>query len=386
MASILRSRVSGVSNDEKGNVINKERKLIKENYYLDNQNYIVIVNCEIPAIDILDSDDIKIWSTVAPFIQVANYSVLQPPILNGNYQLHEQVIQNTLTQSQTIDCDNIIVNPLANSIYISIPGTITAEYDNVYRLYNYTFQLSTIPDSNILSFNITILENEYSNPGDATCFNRVFLNYAMNPDEKELEEDEEIGFYGFGESFTYLNLRGRVVPILVSEQGVGRGVEPLTDYFNVNVSEGAGGDWYTTYAPKAAYFTDTNKGFIVDQSSIIIFDLTSANTVTVEAWSSSLYGHILSGKSWFDLITLMTNITGRPPAPLPRWSQLGAVVGLEGGTENVTKIVNKLLARGVPLAGVWLQDWVGMRHSWDGDRLIWNWEVNYDWYPGKILF
>lgn len=33
--------------------------------------------------------------------------------------------------------------------------------------------------------------------------------------------------------------------------------------------------------------------------------------------------------------------------------------------------------------GVWLQDWVGMRHSWDGDRLIWNWELNKDWYPGK---
>ena len=25
---------------------------------------------------------------------------------------------------------------------------------------------------------------------------------------------------------------------------------------------------------------------------------------------------------------------------------------------------------------------MGLRHSYDGDRLIWNWEVNYDWYPG----
>lgn len=35
----------------------------------------------------------------------------------------------------------------------------------------------------------------------------------------------------------------------------------------------------------------------------------------------------------------------------------------------------------IPLAGIWLQDWVGLRHSWDGDRLIWNWEVNPEWYP-----
>jgi alpha-glucosidase (family GH31 glycosyl hydrolase) len=35
----------------------------------------------------------------------------------------------------------------------------------------------------------------------------------------------------------------------------------------------------------------------------------------------------------------------------------------------------------IPLAGIWLQDWVGLRHSYDGDRLIWNWEVNPEWYP-----
>ena len=57
-------------------------------------------------------------------------------------------------------------------------------------------------------------------------------------------------------------------------------------------------------------------------------------------------------------------------------------MGLEGGTENVTTIVQSMREAGVPLSGIWLQDWVGLRHSYDGDRLIWNWEVNYDWYPG----
>ena len=35
----------------------------------------------------------------------------------------------------------------------------------------------------------------------------------------------------------------------------------------------------------------------------------------------------------------------------------------------------------ISLAGIWLQDWVGLRHSYDGDRLIWNWELNPEWYP-----
>lgn len=36
--------------------------------------------------------------------------------------------------------------------------------------------------------------------------------------------------------------------------------------------------------------------------------------------------------------------------------------------------------------GIWLQDWVGLQHSWDGDRLIWNWELNKDHYPGELTF
>jgi alpha-glucosidase len=123
-----------------------------------------------------------------------------------------------------------------------------------------------------------------------------------------------------------------------------------------------------------------------------LFDLTTQNTnnndslvdyITIEKWSNSMSGKILWGTSWLDLITTITESTGRP-RKLPSWSQTGAVVGLEGGTENVTKLVSKLQQAGVPIAGVWLQDWVGIRHSWDGDRLIWNWEVNSDWYPGKL--
>lgn len=69
-------------------------------------------------------------------------------------------------------------------------------------------------------------------------------------------------------------------------------------------------------------------------------------------------------------------------SPLPEWTQQGAIVGLEGGSDNVTRIVDTLLQNGVPIKGVWLQDWVGLRHSdIDGDRLIWNWQVNRDYYP-----
>jgi alpha-glucosidase len=103
----------------------------------------------------------------------------------------------------------------------------------------------------------------------------------------------------------------------------------------------------------------------------------------VEVWSSVFGGWMVSGESMVDLVESVTSVTGRQGV-MPQWSQRGAVVGLEGGTQNVTAIVTSLLANGVPVAGVWLQDWVGLRHDWDGDRLIWNWEVNYDYYPGGL--
>jgi alpha-glucosidase len=141
---------------------------------------------------------------------------------------------------------------------------------------------------------------------------------------------------------------------------------------------------YTTYAPKPVYITDYNRSMLLETSEIVFFNLsnTDKSTVTIYSWSTALSGQIMLGSTWLELIELITTVTGRQPGVLPSWSQRGAIVGLEGGAENVTKTVDELKVAGIPVAGVWLQDWVGLRHSWDGDRLIWNWEVNYDWYPG----
>ena len=46
--------------------------------------------------------------------------------------------------------------------------------------------------------------------------------------------------------------------------------------------------------------------------------------------------------------------TGRM-SPLPAWTQTGAVVGFEGGTQAVLNITAQLAAHGVPVAAMWLQ-------------------------------
>jgi len=112
------------------------------------------------------------------------------------------------------------------------------------------------------------------------------------------------------------------------------------------------------------------------------FDTRDDDSVVIEVLGESISGRILFGQSMLDLITEITALTGRMH-PLPDWTQKGAIVGLEGGTKEITDISNRLLNNVIPvkLAGVWIQDWVGLRHAFDGDRLSWNWQLDETYYP-----
>jgi len=78
----------------------------------------------------------------------------------------------------------------------------------------------------------------------------------------------------------------------------------------------------------------------------------------LEVWSDEIEGRILNGNSIPDLVTEITSITGRMQ-PLPDWTQDGAVVGVEGGTEAVKSLANTLINSQfeLPIAAFWIQDW-----------------------------
>ena len=35
---------------------------------------------------------------------------------------------------------------------------------------------------------------------------------------------------------------------------------------------------------------------------------------------------------------------------------------------------------GLPIVGMWMQDWVGEHDFVEGTRLLWNWQLNRQWY------
>lgn len=201
-------------------------------------------------------------------------------------------------------------------------------------------------------------------------FDRVFLTHASSKDER---------FFGFGEQFTYFDMKGRRVPIWVSEQGVGRGEEPITTGANIT-NGGAGGNAFTTYAPVPFYITSQMRAFALMNNARSVFDLRQADRVRVEVWSPTVYAEIYEGETPAEVVSAFT--VERRAGVLPDWVHAGAIVGMQGGTEKVQNVHQQLRERGTPIAAYWLQDWVGQRTTSFGKQLWWNWEVDYDRYPG----
>lgn len=219
----------------------------------------------------------------------------------------------------------------------------------------------TAKSARALGFNL-VLENA----------NRAFLTYVSDPDER---------FYGFGEQFTYVDLKGRRVPIFVSEQGIGRGAQPIT--FLVNLVAQSGGSWQTTYAPVPHYLTNRMRSLFLENHEYSAFDLRKPDRVQVEVFASAMRGRILAGRTPVELVSEYTRFAGRM-RPLPDWVLGGAIIGMQGGTERVREVHRQFRALGTPLAGYWLQDWVGQRTTMIGKQLWWNWELDREHYPDWV--
>ena len=64
----------------------------------------------------------------------------------------------------------------------------------------------------------------------STVYNQLVLTYPCEKDEH---------FYGFGNQYTQLDMKGQRLPVFLMEQGVGRGLQPLTLILDLEVP-GAG--------------------------------------------------------------------------------------------------------------------------------------------------
>lgn len=200
--------------------------------------------------------------------------------------------------------------------------------------------------------------------------NRAMLIAASVPEE---------GFFGFGEQFTYFNQKGRLLPIFVMEQGIGRGAEPITT--GADLTADAGGKWHTSYAGVPHFLSSRMRSLFLENYEYSVFDMRPANHLSIYVLSAQMRGQLLAGKDPLELTRAYTEATGRMRA-LPDWVHSGAIVGMQGGTEKVRRVLSLLKEHNTPIAAFWLQDWVGQRKTTFGKQLWWNWQLDRQHYPG----
>lgn len=276
---------------------------------------------------------------------------------SGQEKVNESRGSYTITDRLSRRCtDQTIDNIQIKDEIVVITGQLSCR-PGENTLYTMAFSQSA---SSRLSFELS-----FSNP----ALNRAYLTYASDPDEH---------FFGFGEQFSNFNHKGQRVPIWVSEQGIGRGLQPLT--FLVDRVAGAGGSAYTTYAAVPHYITSRLRSLFVENPEYTVFDLRQPDQVQIQVFSPSLSGQIISGSNPEEIIENYTAWAGRMRR-LPDWILEGAIVGMQGGTEKVRQVYARLEESGTPVAGFWLQDWVGQRTTSFGKQLWWNWELDPERYP-----
>ena len=227
----------------------------------------------------------------------------------------------------------------------------------------------------------TIDVREGSNPGD------IELELAArNVDALSLVTARTPGtsVHGLGEQFAPFDLDGRLTPIVVREQGVGRGEQPLTFLADVT-SRGAGGTDAMTYAAWPSFVTGDVRGLELDPGApeshaYAVADTTNADSVVLTSWAPSLRASLTADVDPVALIERRSSGEDRPE--IADWLYDGAVLGLQGGTDTVRQVVADMQAAGTELSAVWLQDWTGQRQADLGDRLWWTLQLDEQRYPG----
>lgn len=198
--------------------------------------------------------------------------------------------------------------------------------------------------------------------------NETQLQFVTSPDEH---------FYGFGEQFSHIDCKGYWVPIICEEGGIGRGDRGPKTLKILGVA----GHRFSSYAPTPYFVTNKGRSIFLTNTELSVFNLRDSQSATIRVASSCMQGRILCGETPLDIIELYTDYVGRMP-PLPDWLHRGAIVGMQGGTELVRRVWSQLRDFDTPIAGFWLQDWVGQRRTIAGKQLWWNWQLDESTYPG----
>jgi alpha-glucosidase len=192
-------------------------------------------------------------------------------------------------------------------------------------------------------------------------FDRIWLRFHAEPGE---------AVWGGGEQMSYLALNGRSFPMWTSEPGVGR--DKSTELTRQMDEAGmAGGDYWNTNYPQPTILTSRWLAMHLDAACYSVVDCTEPAAHTFEVWSSRAAFELYAANGPQDLVGQLSARFGRQP-PLPDWAISGAIIGLKDGAQSFARL-DDFIRAGTAVAGLWCEDWAGIRETSFGRRLFWDW-------------
>ena len=203
----------------------------------------------------------------------------------------------------------------------------------------------------------------------AAAINRLWLRVPAQPDER---------VWGGGEQMSYFNLRGRSFPLWTSEPGVGRDKSTLLT-FKADQRDGGGGDYFNTNYPQPTFISSARYALHLETTAYCEFDFRHAGFHELQVWAGSVRVELWAADHFTGLVSALSQRFGRQP-PLPAWIRKGAVIGLKDGERSFERL-EKIIAAGTAVSGLWCEDWVGLRETSFGRRLFWDWKWNAERYP-----
>ena len=211
-------------------------------------------------------------------------------------------------------------------------------------------------------------------PKDLDRYNRLVVSLPAKYEEY---------VYGAGETFSEFNLRGSKFNVWVAEH---QNLRVITR----KLLKIALGDRdsekkmpfgkYETYYAQPTFLSSEKYFFHSETTARAVFDFRAPEKHIIQTDQVAPW-YIGYGDTFEDVLFRLTGLLGRQPE-LPDWVYDGYILGIQGGTDIMMEKVEKALAAGVKVNGVWIQDWEGRRITAAGKQLMWNWEHDTELYPG----
>lgn len=207
-----------------------------------------------------------------------------------------------------------------------------------------------------------------------SAYNRLWINFPASADEH---------IYGCGEQFTHFDLKGQSVNIWVSEH---HSIKKLISKFLREKLFGVRPNYLGKFKHQQTYYSQPS--FMSSKGYFLHADANSYQNFTFHKDYTLLYFReipksitLLFANDFISLSKKISTLLGIQKK-LPTWTETGAIIASQGGTNQMKQKINHALEAGVPLAGIWCQDWSGQLLTAFGSQVFWNWQVDETLYNG----